>query len=167
MIHTVLSLQGEHDLIKPLLEELGTVHFGRLFMKPGKPTTFATVVDSHGKTKLAFALPGNPVSSFTTCHLLVHPVLKKLRGLPEAQCHHTKVHAVLTHPVKLDAERPEFHRATVSWDIGSQQFIATSTGIQMSSRLLRYKTNKVGSLGQKLIACVCAIPSVAAMQMRC
>lgn len=32
---------GELDLVKPYLEEKGHVIFGRLNMKPGKPTTFA------------------------------------------------------------------------------------------------------------------------------
>ncbi|KAG3098360.1 Molybdopterin biosynthesis protein [Phytophthora idaei] len=126
---------GEHDLIKPLLEEMGTVHFGRLLMKPGKPTTFATL-DLQGKKKLVFALPGNPVSSFTTCHLLVHPALKRLRGLPVLKCHHTRVYATLTHPIKLDAERPEFHRANLVWDSRQHKLLATSTGRQISSRLL-------------------------------
>ncbi|KAG3176433.1 Molybdopterin biosynthesis protein [Phytophthora cactorum] len=126
---------GEHDLIKPLLEEMGTVHFGRLLMKPGKPTTFATL-DLQGKKKLVFALPGNSVSSFTTCHLLVHPALKRLRGLPVLKCHHTRVYATLTHPIKLDAERPEFHRANLVWDSRQHKLLATSTGRQISSRLL-------------------------------
>ncbi|KAK1931838.1 Molybdopterin biosynthesis protein CNX1 [Phytophthora citrophthora] len=126
---------GEHDLIKPLLEEVGTVHFGRLLMKPGKPTTFATLIVQN-KRKLVFALPGNPVSSFTTCHLLVHPALKRLRGLPISKCYHTKVYAALTHPIKLDAERPEFHRANLEWDGNQHKFLATSTGRQISSRLL-------------------------------
>ena len=34
---------GDRDLIKPLLERSGTVHFGRVLMKPGKPLTFATL----------------------------------------------------------------------------------------------------------------------------
>lgn len=35
---------GERDLIKGTIVELGgTVHFGRVQMKPGKPTTFATL----------------------------------------------------------------------------------------------------------------------------
>eukprot|EP00644_Phytophthora_capsici_P012202 jgi/Phyca11/550651/estExt2_Genewise1Plus.C_PHYCAscaffold_380107 len=126
---------GEHDLIKPLLEEMGTVHFGRLLMKPGKPTTFATL-EMQNKRKLVFALPGNPVSSFTTCHLLVHPALRRLRGFPISKCYHTKVHAALTHPIKLDAERPEFHRAHLEWDSKQHKFLATSTGRQISSRLL-------------------------------
>ncbi|KAG1694591.1 hypothetical protein DVH05_021097 [Phytophthora capsici] len=126
---------GEHDLIKPLLEEMGTVHFGRLLMKPGKPTTFATL-EMQNKRKLVFALPGNPVSSFTTCHLLVHPALRRLRGFPISKCYHIKVHAALTHPIKLDAERPEFHRAHLEWDSKQHKFLATSTGRQISSRLL-------------------------------
>ncbi|KAH7461991.1 Molybdopterin biosynthesis protein CNX1 [Phytophthora ramorum] len=126
---------GDHDLIKPLLEEMGTVHFGRLLMKPGKPTTFATL-DIEGKKKLVFALPGNPVSSFTTCHLLVHPALRRLRGFPLPKCQHVKVYATLTHPIKLDAERPEFHRANLAWDGKQHKFLATSTGRQISSRLL-------------------------------
>src|SRR5439155_716310 len=34
---------GTHDLVKPLLESLGTVHIGRVKLKPGKPFTFATI----------------------------------------------------------------------------------------------------------------------------
>ena len=34
---------GTHDLIKPLLESIGSVHVGRVKLKPGKPFTFATL----------------------------------------------------------------------------------------------------------------------------
>lgn len=36
---------GELDLLKPTIERAlsGIIHFGRVSMKPGKPTTFATV----------------------------------------------------------------------------------------------------------------------------
>lgn len=39
---------GELDLLKPTIERAlgGTIHFGRVSMKPGKPTTFATVPHS-------------------------------------------------------------------------------------------------------------------------
>jgi molybdopterin molybdotransferase len=66
---------GSRDLIKPLLEELGTVHFGRIALRPGKPLTFATV-----GSKLAFGLPGNPVSAFVTFLLLVRPALLRWQG---------------------------------------------------------------------------------------
>jgi gephyrin len=57
---------GDHDFVKPWVEKNGQVLFGRLNMKPGKPTTLGKIND-----KLVFALPGNPVSCFVTFHLLV------------------------------------------------------------------------------------------------
>jgi gephyrin len=67
---------GEKDLIKPYLgqREGSKVVFGRLLMKPGKPTTFAVIND---KT-LFFALPGNPVSCYVTSQLFVIPSAKRL-----------------------------------------------------------------------------------------
>src|SRR5216683_2166933 len=58
---------GTHDLVKPLLESLGTVHVGRVKLKPGKPFTFATLPAG----KLAFGLPGFPVSSLVTFEVFV------------------------------------------------------------------------------------------------
>ncbi|KAJ3032907.1 hypothetical protein HDV00_006980, partial [Rhizophlyctis rosea] len=57
---------GELDLLKPVLEKSvgAKIHFGRVALKPGKPTTFATVAGKEGgPDKLVFALPGNPVSA--------------------------------------------------------------------------------------------------------
>jgi molybdopterin biosynthesis enzyme len=55
---------GDRDLVKPLLERRGSVHFGRVLMKPGKPLTFATVPPrgASGRALLVFGLPGNPVA---------------------------------------------------------------------------------------------------------
>ena len=58
---------GEKDLIKPFLENNGEIIFGRLNMKPGKPTTFAKLCDG----PLVFSLPGNPVSCFVTAYLFI------------------------------------------------------------------------------------------------
>ncbi|ETO18335.1 molybdopterin biosynthesis protein, partial [Reticulomyxa filosa] len=76
---------GNRDFIKPLLEKIGTVHFGRMLMKPGLPTTFATVHKDNQQNTLStlvFALPGNPVSCYVTFHLLVLPAIWKIAGLP-------------------------------------------------------------------------------------
>ncbi|CAJ1433353.1 unnamed protein product [Effrenium voratum] len=48
-------------------------------MKPGKPSTFATVGP---RRRLFFGLPGNPVSCFVTFKLLAAPAIEKLRGRP-------------------------------------------------------------------------------------
>ena len=49
-----------------------------------KPTTFATLLKA-GKTKLVFALPGNPVSSTVTFYLFVLPALRKMAGWSKPQ----------------------------------------------------------------------------------
>jgi gephyrin len=51
---------GDRDLLKPLLERKGQVHFGRVLMKPGKPLTFATLeIDGSSRKLLVFGLPGD------------------------------------------------------------------------------------------------------------
>jgi gephyrin len=132
---------GDLDLVKPLLEHKGTVHFGRIRMKPGKPVTFATAsVD--GRKKLIFGLPGNPVSSLVTFYLFAVPAMRKLAGWPDPQLR--RVQAVLAQPLYLDAYRPEYHRATLCWDAtlhdGLGGYLAISTGNQSSSRLLSMRT---------------------------
>lgn len=129
---------GEKDFLKPVLEDLlgATIHFGRVFMKPGKPTTFATTAIS-GKKKLIFALPGNPVSAMVTFNLFVLPALRKLAGFQHPQL--TKIKAKLPQPVDLDP-RPEYHRVVLSWKPGEAVPSAISTGSQCSSRLLSMRT---------------------------
>lgn len=80
---------GELDLLKPTLERSlgGTIHFGRVSMKPGKPATFATVplksTEGDPVTKLVFSLPGNPASALVTSHLFVLPSLQHSSGKEE------------------------------------------------------------------------------------
>ncbi len=132
---------GDLDLIKPLLEAQGQVHFGRIRMKPGKPLTFATV-DVDGRRKLVFGLPGNPVSSLVTFYLFVVPAIRQLAGWRDP--HLLRVQAQLAQPLTLDAYRPEYHRATLQWDVtlheGAGGYLAMSTGSQASSRLLSMRT---------------------------
>jgi len=67
---------GKFDLVPQILESLGVeIHFTRVGIKPGKPTTFATT----GR-KLVFCLPGNPVAVIVTFRLFVEPALAGLAG---------------------------------------------------------------------------------------
>ena len=122
---------GELDLLKPTIERSlgGTIHFGRVAMKPGKPTTFATIPAS--TTKLIFALPGNPASALVTFHLFVLPSLRKASGLKKPALPVAKV--ILAQEVKLDP-RPEYHRVFISVTEGGG-LMAVSTGGQRSSRV--------------------------------
>lgn len=90
---------GEKDLVKPLLAKLGTIHFGRLNMKPGKPSTFATITINNKKT-FFFGLPGNPVSCLVTKCLLIDPMLRRLQGLDSLQCMHSQIIATLENGCK-------------------------------------------------------------------
>ncbi len=122
---------GTRDLIKPLLAELGTVHFGRVAFKPGKPTMFATVELPAGR-RLVFGLPGYPVSSLVSFEVFVRPALRRLQGdrTPERPLARVQLCA----PIMPSADRPEYQRAVVSFADG--QLVARNTGAQGSSRLL-------------------------------
>ena len=78
---------GASDLLKPVIERHlgGTIHFWRVQIKPGKPTTFATVPAAKGNVPV-FALPGNPASALVTFHVFVVPALRKLGGWPISRC---------------------------------------------------------------------------------
>jgi gephyrin len=74
--------------------------------------------------------------------LLVAPAIRKLRG--QADPDWPVVRAALVEELALDNYRPEFHRATVRWSASANDglggFVATSTGRQVSSRLLSMRT---------------------------
>jgi len=129
---------GELDLLKPTIERAlgGTIHFGRVSMKPGKPTTFATVPvknnDGERVNKVIFSLPGNPVSAIVTLHLFVLPCLHYSSGVSPAGL--PKVQVTLSHEFRLDPQRAEYHRAIVTLGRDGLMY-ASSTGGQRSSRV--------------------------------
>ncbi|KAF8056231.1 CNX1 [Scenedesmus sp. PABB004] len=134
---------GDRDLLKPLLEAQGKVHFGRVLMKPGKPLTFATLDAAGGRQLLVFGLPGNPVSSFVCFHLVVLPALRKMAGWRAPQLR--RVQVATTSALRLDPERPEYHRVVLHYGRlpaacgaapGALGWFAVTTGNQISSRLL-------------------------------
>uniref|UniRef100_A0A8C7WY64 Gephyrin n=1 Tax=Oryzias sinensis TaxID=183150 RepID=A0A8C7WY64_9TELE len=129
---------GEKDYLKQVLDiDLhAQIHFGRVFMKPGLPTTFSTV-DIDGTRKLIFALPGNPVSAVVTCNLFVIPALRKMQGILDPRP--TIIKARLSCDVKLDP-RPEYHRCILTWHHQEPLPWAQSTGNQVSSRLMSMRS---------------------------
>jgi len=119
---------GTHDLVKPLLESLGTVHVGRVKLKPGKPFTFATL----GGGKLAFGLPGFPVSSLVTFEVFVRPALRKMQGF--AQLQRPTLPVRLGFEARAVGDRTEYHRVTLHRE--GRDLVAQTTGSQSSSRLM-------------------------------
>lgn len=136
---------GELDLLKPTIERSlgGTIHFGRVSMKPGKPTTFSTVPlkalssgSGHSyarKDRLIFSLPGNPASALVTAHLFVLPCLQKWIGRPEPWGLPV-IKVLLGDEVRCDAKREEYHRVGLRAGEDGRVW-AVSTGGQRSSRI--------------------------------
>nr|XP_050847334.1 gephyrin [Vespula vulgaris]XP_050847335.1 gephyrin [Vespula vulgaris] len=128
---------GDRDMLKPILEHYfnATIHFGRVNMKPGKPTTFATCT-YNGKKKYFMCLPGNPVSATVTSILFVIPLLNEMHGdNSKPVIVRTKVDSTY----QLDP-RPEYARAILTWKDGADLPLAYNTGNQISSKLFSCKS---------------------------
>lgn len=121
---------GDLDLIKVILGDLATVHFRRVFMKPGKPLNFATA----GST-LLFGLPGNPVSALVSFELFVRPALRALGGY--AEVHRTRLLVRLAHAIQ-PTDRIDHQRAWIRQDEESGLLVGSTTGAQGSSRLASF-----------------------------
>ena len=66
---------GDHDHVKPVVEELGSMDFWSIAIRPGRPLAFGEIDGT-----LIFGLPGNPVSSLLGFELFVRPALLKMAG---------------------------------------------------------------------------------------
>jgi len=66
---------GDEDHVKPAIERLGSLHFWRLAIKPGRPVALGQI----GGIPL-IGLPGNPVAVVVTFIVLGRPLILKLAG---------------------------------------------------------------------------------------
>ena len=66
---------GDHDHVKPVVDELGSMDFWSIAIRPGRPLAFGEI-----DGRLIFGLPGNPVSSLLGFELFVRPALLKMAG---------------------------------------------------------------------------------------
>jgi len=70
---------GDHDHVKPVVDELGTMDFWSIAIRPGRPLAFGELRGEERPVPI-FGLPGNPVSSLLTFELFVRPALLRLAG---------------------------------------------------------------------------------------
>ncbi|WP_110183096.1 gephyrin-like molybdotransferase Glp [Nocardioides solisilvae] len=105
--------EGDYDVVKEALSELGTVWFGKVAMQPGKPQGFGHV----GEDRIpVFTLPGNPVSAYVSFQVFVLPALRRMMGrLPYER---PTRRARLTHPISSAPGRRQFVRASYGTDRG-------------------------------------------------
>ncbi len=73
---------GHADYVIDALADLGTVHYHRVRVRPGKPLAVATIDD--GDTT-AVAVPGKPLGAFVVTLLAVRPFFTGRRTLPTVE----------------------------------------------------------------------------------
>ena len=70
---------GDHDHLKPVLAELGTIDFWAIAIRPGRPLAFGELTDGDRRVPI-FGLPGNTVSALVTFEIFVRPALLRMQG---------------------------------------------------------------------------------------
>jgi len=106
--------EGDYDVVKESLRELGTMWFGGVAMQPGKPQGFGTVGED--QTPI-FTLPGNPVSSYISFQVFVLPAIRKMMGMTPHSRPLTR--GVLTHALSSPPGKRQFLRA--SYDVSGSK----------------------------------------------
>ncbi|MEY8878627.1 MAG: gephyrin-like molybdotransferase Glp [Leptothrix sp. (in: b-proteobacteria)] len=128
---------GEEDHIKPAVSAEGRLDLWQLAIKPGKPLAFGSIrregqasgPDHAGAWFLG--LPGNPVSSYVTCLLLVRPVLLRLQGVADTTPQALSLRADFDW-LKPDKRR-EFLRVRLNATGGLDLFPNQSSGVLTSA----------------------------------
>ncbi|MBO9712814.1 molybdopterin molybdotransferase MoeA [Sphingomonas sp.] len=114
---------GDHDLVRPALEQVGAaIDFWKVALRPGKPVMAGTL----GST-VVLGLPGNPVSAFVTTLLFVRPLVAHLSGAADPFPRTRSV--PLGEPLPANGPRLDYLRAEL------RQGAAFASTIQDSSML--------------------------------
>ncbi|HET9647926.1 MAG TPA: gephyrin-like molybdotransferase Glp [Microlunatus sp.] len=101
--------QGDYDVVKQVMPELGRTDFASLAMQPGKPQGFGLI----GEDEVPIIMmPGNPVSAFVSFEAFVRPVLRKMMGaVPYVR---TEIRCRAAHAMPSVYGRRQFARGHVS-----------------------------------------------------
>jgi molybdopterin molybdotransferase len=87
--------QGDEDHIAAAVQDLGTLHFWRLAIKPGRPIALGRVAG-----KAFVGLPGNPVAVMVTFMQVARPLILMLTGCADITPPMFKVRAEFDHKKK-------------------------------------------------------------------
>ncbi len=118
---------GDHDWVREVVAEMGTISTWRVAMRPGKPVLTGRVGNA-----VFVGLPGNPVSSSVTFELFARPVIRKMQGAREL--HRRRIRVRLGEDMATPAGLETYARATLR-DIDGDIPSAFSAGDQGSSML--------------------------------
>ncbi len=71
---------GEADHVRNAIEQIGSLVFWRVAIKPGRPVAMGVIRGAGGQSAAFVGLPGNPVAVFVTFVRVVKPLLRRLAG---------------------------------------------------------------------------------------
>ena len=118
---------GDYDVVKAVLDRLGTLEWWQIAIKPAKPFAFGAI----DGTPL-FGLPGNPVSSHVSFELFARPALRQMMGHREVD--RRVVAAVAGAPMPRRADGKLYlDRVKVTYD--GDRYVAVRSGEQASNVL--------------------------------
>ena len=118
---------GDHDWVREVVAEMGTIATWRVAMRPGKPVLTGRIGDA-----VFIGLPGNPVSSSVTFELFARPVIRKMQGAN--QLHRRRMQVRLGEDMAKPESLETYARAVLRETTGDLPS-ATSSGDQGSSML--------------------------------
>lgn len=140
---------GEHDQIKPALQQLGLEpDLWRVKLKPGKPFLFSHRLQP--APLYVFGLPGNPVSSFVTFQLFVRPALLRWLGASPDEVRPPVVSAQLAQSIANPGDRPHYVRGRLANGKFSAQGMQQSHaifGLSQANALLRLDEGEAAEAG--------------------
>ncbi len=119
---------GDHDWVREIAAELGTITTWRVAMRPGKPVLIGTLRDA-----VFIGLPGNPVSSSVTFELFARPVIRRMQGA--GALHRRRMRVRTGEPMTKPAGLETYTRAVLRSSARDGLPEAHSSGDQGSSML--------------------------------
>jgi molybdopterin molybdotransferase len=115
--------QGDYDVVKAVMPELGATEFVQVAMQPGKPQGFGLIGDERIPMIM---LPGNPVSAFVSFEAFARPVIRKLMGVtPYAR---TPVKARAMHAMGSTMSRRQLARGIITHDDDGNRLVSLAGG---------------------------------------
>ncbi|CAE6959335.1 gephyrin-like molybdotransferase Glp [Paraburkholderia domus] len=141
---------GERDYLKEALKSLhARLELCRVWMKPGKPVSRATLWD-----KPVVCLPGNPGAAFCVFLLLVSPLIRRLQGRTLVIPQVSKL--PVRHSLQGSRGRDDFLRADLNLDGNSRPQVVPLTSqspgavssLSRSSGLIRARPSRTYAEGE-------------------
>lgn len=120
---------GDEDHVKKAIERIGTLHFWRLAVKPGRPLALGSLGDT-----VFLGLPGNPVAALVSLMLIGRAVIHRLQGRTAVPMRRYRLPSAFAFSKK--AGRQEFIRCWLEDDangqVSVQRFASQGSGVLSS-----------------------------------